>query len=65
MLVGLREQLRPAGETVELRETVPVNPLIGATETVELPVAPARTVTEVGPAVTEKSGIAILYVTVV
>ena len=48
-------QVRPAGETVEARATVPVKPLTGATVIVELAAAPARTVTLVGLAVTVKS----------
>jgi len=56
MLVGLRVQLRPAGETADVRVTVPVNPLTGATVMVEVPVAPARIATLVGLAVTVKSG---------
>ena len=48
-------QVRPAGETVEVRATVPVKPLTGATVIVELAAAPARTVTLVGLAVTVKS----------
>jgi hypothetical protein len=55
MLVGLRVQVRPAGETVDANDTVPVNPLMGATVMVEAPVAPARAVTLVGLAATEKS----------
>jgi len=55
MLVGLRVQVRPAGETVDVRATVPVNPLIGATVMVDVAVAPERIVTLVGLAVTEKS----------
>ncbi len=55
MLDGVSVHVRPAGETVEVSVTVPVNPLIGATVIVEVPVAPARTVTLVGDAVTEKS----------
>jgi len=48
--------VRPVdGETEEVSATVPVNPLIGATVIVEVPAAPARTVTLVGLAVTEKS----------
>ncbi len=60
MLDGVRVQVNPAGETVEVKVTVPVKPLIGATVMVEVPAAPARTVTDVGLAVTEKSGIATL-----
>ncbi len=55
MLVGLSVQVRPAGETDEVRATVPVNPWRGATVMVEIPVAPASTVTLVGLAATEKS----------
>ncbi len=55
MLVGLNEQVRPAGETVEVNATVPVNPFTGATVIVEVAVAPARTLTLVGLAVTVKS----------
>ena len=64
MLVGLRVQVKPAGETDEVRATVPVNPLIGATVIVEVPATPALTVTLVGAAVTEKSATATLKVTV-
>ena len=56
MLAGVRVQVRPAGDTVEVRATVPVNPFRGATVIVDVPLAPARTVTLVGAAVTEKSG---------
>ncbi len=56
MLVALSVHVRPAGDTVEESVTVPVNALIEATVIVEVPVAPARTVTVVGDAVTEKSG---------
>ena len=42
---------------MEVRATVPVNPWRGATVIVEVPVAPASTVTLVGLAVTEKSRI--------
>ncbi len=55
MLVGLRVQARPAGETVEVKATVPVNPFTGATVIVEVAVAPARAPTLVGLAVTVKS----------
>lgn len=55
-LVGLRAQVRPvAGETVVARVTVPVNPFTEVTVIVEVPVAPALTVTDVGLAVTVKS----------
>ena len=55
MLVGLRVQVRPAGETVEVNATVPVKALTGATVIVDVAVAPARAVTPVGLAVTVKS----------
>jgi len=55
MLVGVRVQVRPAGETVEVRATVPVNPFTGATVMVDVAAAPARAVTLVGLAVTVKS----------
>jgi len=55
MLVGLRVQVRPAGETVEVNATVPVKALTGATVIVDVAVAPARAVTLVGLAVTVKS----------
>ena len=60
ILDGLRVQVNPAGETADVRVTVPVKPLIGATVIVEVPAAPARTVTLVGEAVTEKSATATL-----
>ncbi len=55
MLVGLRVHVKPAGETALVSATVPVNPLTGATVTVEVPATPALTVTLVGDAVTVKS----------
>ena len=55
MLVGLRVQVRPAGDTAEVSATVPVNPWTGATVIVEVAVAPATAVTLVGLAVTVKS----------
>jgi hypothetical protein len=60
MLVGLRVHVIPAGETEEVRVTVPVKPWIGATVIVEVPATPALTVTVAGLAVTEKSGTATL-----
>ncbi len=66
MLVGLREQLRPVlGATDASKSTVPVNPLTGDTVTVDVPVVSARTVTLAGLVLTEKSGTATLYATVV
>jgi len=54
-LVGLRVHVKPAGETAEVRVTVPVKPFTGATVIVEMPVDPVLTVTVVGLAVTVKS----------
>jgi len=52
-VVGVRVQVRPvAGETVAAKLTVPVKPWSGVTVIVEVPEAPARTVTAVGLAVT-------------
>ena len=49
-------QVNPdAGDTEEVRATVPVNPWSGATVIVEVPAVPALAVTLVGEAVTEKS----------
>ncbi len=53
--MGLNVQVRPAGETVCVRATVPVKPFTGATVIVEVQVAPARHVTLVGLSVTVKS----------
>jgi len=55
MLEGVRVQVRPAGETDEVRANVPVNPFTGATVMVDDPETPTFTVTAVGAAVTEKS----------
>ena len=62
MLAGVRVQVRPAGETELVNATVPVNPLTGATVTVEVPAVPTVVVTEAGLAVTVKS--VTVYVTV-
>jgi len=62
MLDGVRVQVRPAGETEDVRATVPVNPLTGATVIVEVAAVPATVVTAVGLAVTVKS--VTVYVTV-
>jgi hypothetical protein len=48
-------QVKPAGDTVAERVTVPVNPLTGATVIVEVAVAPARALTLVGLALMLKS----------
>ncbi len=57
MLLGVRVQVSPAGETVEVSVTVPVKPPVGATVMVEVPAAPASTLTVVGLAVTVKSAV--------
>jgi len=63
MLVGLRVHVRPAGETVEVNATVPVNAFTGATVMVEVAAAPARALTVVGLAVTVKSRMLTVTVT--
>ena len=55
MLVGERVHVNPAGETVEVNATVPVNPFSGATVIVEVAAVPEFVLTLVGLAVTEKS----------
>ena len=55
MLVGERVQVRPAGETVDVRATVPVNPFTGANVIVEVTAVPEFVDTLVGLAVTVKS----------
>ncbi len=52
MLDGVRVQVRPAGDIVEVRATVPVNPFTGATVIVEVAAAPASALILVGLAVT-------------
>jgi hypothetical protein len=60
-LVGLRAHVRPVdGETVSDSVTVPVNPLVAATVTVEVPGDPTATLTVVGLAVTVKLGAAVM-----
>ena len=54
-LGGRKLQARPAGETVEDRLTVPENALTGVMVTVDVPVAPALTVTLAGLAAIVKS----------
>jgi len=54
-LVGARVQVRPAGDTVEDRATVPVKPFTGDTVIVEVAVAPANALTLVGLAAIVKS----------
>ncbi len=55
MLVGVKVQVRPAGDTVDVSATVPVNPFSGATVIVEVAAVPTLTLTVVGLAVTVKS----------
>ncbi len=55
MLAGVRVHVRPAGETAEVRATVPVKPFTGATVMVEVAATPALTATLVGLAATVKS----------
>jgi hypothetical protein len=55
MLLGVRVHVRPAGETEDVRATVPRNPFTGATVIVDVAAVPAVVVTEVGLAVTVKS----------
>jgi hypothetical protein len=55
MLVGFNVHVKPAGVTDEVRATVPVNPLTGATVIVDVPAVPALTLTLVGDAATVKS----------
>ena len=55
MLLGVRVQVNPAGETELVSATVPVKPLTGATVTVEVAAVPAVVVTEDGLAATVKS----------
>ena len=47
--------VRPAGETVEVRATVPVKPLTGAMVILEVPAIPTFTVTLAGAAEIVKS----------
>jgi hypothetical protein len=54
-LVGDRVQVKPAGDTADVKATVPVNPLAGATVTVDVAGAPAMTVTVEGLAERVKS----------
>lgn len=55
ILVGDRVHVKPAGETVEARATVPVKPLCGATVIVDVAVPPELAAILVGLALTEKS----------
>jgi hypothetical protein len=55
MLVGLRVQVNPAGDTELVSATVPVKPFTGAIVMVEVAAVPAVVVTELGAAATVKS----------
>ncbi len=55
MLDGVMVQVSPAGLTDDVRATVPVKPLTGATVIVEVAAVPAGVVTAVGAAATVKS----------
>ena len=57
MLLGVRVQVNPAGETELVSATVPVNPFTGATVIVEVAATPEGVVTEVGLEATVKSTI--------
>jgi hypothetical protein len=54
ILVGVRVQLKPAGEIALVSATVPANPFRGATVRVDEALPPAK-VTELGLALTVKS----------
>jgi len=56
MTVGLREAVSPA-EEVDVRETLPVKPLIGRIVTVRYPGTPAFAMRDVGVTDIEKSTI--------
>jgi len=64
MLLGVRVQVKPAGETDDVNATVPVNPLTGATVMVEAAAALTVVVTAVGAAATVKSVTATVTVAV-
>ncbi len=54
-LVGFRVAAQPVGGPVAVSETMPVNPLTGATVMVDVAEEPATKVSDVGLAVTVKS----------
>jgi hypothetical protein len=64
ILVGVRVQVRPDGETKEVSATVPVKPCTGATVMVDGPETPDATFTVKGLADTVKSGVGTVTVTV-
>jgi hypothetical protein len=53
---GEKLQLAPAGTPEQLKLTAELNPLLGVTEIVVVPLCPAVTVIEIGETVIEKSG---------
>ena len=55
MLLGVRVQVNPAGDTELASATVPVNPFTGATVIVEVAAVVTVVVTAVGLAATVKS----------
>jgi hypothetical protein len=57
--LGLSEQLEPDGAPVHVRATADVKPFKPVTVTVEVPVAPAATLTAAGAAATLKSGLVV------
>jgi hypothetical protein len=59
MLVRDKVTVKPAGEPVAERVTVPVKPLSGATVIVEVAVEPGRMKRDVGLAARMKSGVLI------
>ncbi len=58
MLVGLREAVKPADDTVAVRLTLPENPFMPVTVIAEFPIAPRSTMRETGLGETVKSGAA-------
>ena len=54
MLVGERVQVRPGADTLDVKTTVPVKLFWAVTVIVEVPAAPAKTVTAVGLAADTK-----------
>lgn len=64
MLLGARVQVSPDGDTDDVRATVPVKPPRGATVMVDVAAVPAVVVTLVGLAVTLKSMLTTVTVTV-
>ena len=55
---GLNDAVTPVGRPDAARVTVPVNPFVGVTLMVLVPLAPCATVTEEGEAERLKSGVA-------